>query len=173
MPIRPEQRHLYPPDWPELARELKAAAGWRCACEGECGRDHGGRCGEVHGQAATWRAQRQLVAGRVPRVVLTVAHLDHRPDNCDPRNLRVLCQDCHLRHDRPEHARRRRETWAERRRARELAERQARPQLELIASPASPPGDVAAAAELERQRAELYRRERLGQVRFAFAWRSP
>ena len=32
-------------------------------------------------------------------VVLTIAHLDHQPENCDPSNLRALCQRCHNRYD--------------------------------------------------------------------------
>lgn len=115
MPIRLEHRHLYPPDWPELARQLKAAAGWRCVCEGECGSDHGGRCAEVHGQPATWRRQREIAPGRAPRVVLTVAHLDRRPDHNDPTNLRAMCQRCHLAYDLEAHAAQRRATWAARR----------------------------------------------------------
>jgi len=35
--------------------------------------------------------------------VLTVAHLDHRPENCHDSNLLALCQRCHLRYDRFEH----------------------------------------------------------------------
>lgn len=41
------------------------------------------------------------------RVVLACAHLDHDPGNNRPRNLKALCQRCHLLHDRPEHQRRR------------------------------------------------------------------
>jgi len=37
------------------------------------------------------------------KVVLTVAHLDHNEANCDPANLRALCQRCHLRHDLQQH----------------------------------------------------------------------
>lgn len=36
-------------------------------------------------------------------IVLTVAHLDHDPQNCDPRNLKALCQACHLRYDQQHH----------------------------------------------------------------------
>jgi hypothetical protein len=38
------------------------------------------------------------------RVVLTVAHLDHNPENCERSNLRALCQRCHLRYDKAHHA---------------------------------------------------------------------
>lgn len=52
------------------------------------------------------------------RVVLTVAHLDHQPENCAPENLRAWCQLCHLAYDRPHHIARR----AANRRARQAAE---------------------------------------------------
>ena len=32
-------------------------------------------------------------------VVLTISHTDHFPMNCDPSNLRALCQKCHNAHD--------------------------------------------------------------------------
>lgn len=41
---------------------------------------------------------------RSVRIVLTIAHLDHMPENNDPENLRALCQLCHLRYDREHHA---------------------------------------------------------------------
>lgn len=34
-------------------------------------------------------------------VVLTVAHLDHTPENCDPANLKDSCQRCHNRYNQP------------------------------------------------------------------------
>jgi hypothetical protein len=37
-------------------------------------------------------------------VVLTVAHLDHTPEHCDPANLRGICQRCHLAYDVDHHA---------------------------------------------------------------------
>ena len=47
---------------------------------------------------------------RVTRVVLTVAHLDHQPENCDEGNLAALCQRCHLGYDMATHVRNARET---------------------------------------------------------------
>ncbi len=38
------------------------------------------------------------------KVVLTVGHLDHTPENCDPDNLRAWCQRCHLTYDAKHHA---------------------------------------------------------------------
>lgn len=101
MPIRPENRDRYPADWPEISRSIKEdRAGGRCECRGECGRpfahvDVDDRCRNRHGQPAY---------GTGSRVVLTTAHLDHTPENCDPANLRAMCQGCHLHYDRDHHA---------------------------------------------------------------------
>ena len=104
MPIRPENRDRYPADWPQVSRAVKDRAGWRCECLGECGRgSHAGRCPNVHGRAAY---------GTGSVVVLTTAHLDHTPENCDPANLRAMCQSCHLHYDRDHHAQTRAATRA-------------------------------------------------------------
>lgn len=47
---------------------------------------------------------------KVIRIVLTVGHLDHVPENCAPENLRAWCQRCHLHYDRHHHAATRAET---------------------------------------------------------------
>lgn len=96
MPIRPENRARYPADWPQITARVRARAKDRCECEGECGRGtHVGRCPNVHGQGAY---------GTGSRVVLTTAHLDHTPENCDEEtNLRSMCQGCHLHYDRQHH----------------------------------------------------------------------
>lgn len=100
-PIRPENRDRYPGDWPAVSLAIKDRAGWRCECTGECGRpyDHLGpdeRCVNRHGRPAH---------GTGSNVVLTTAHLDHAPENCDPANLKAMCQGCHLHYDREHHAR--------------------------------------------------------------------
>lgn len=97
MPIRPENRHRYPTDWKEISLRIRTirAAG-RCECHGECGRGtHEGRCPNLNGGRAY---------GTGSKVVLTTAHLDHTPENCDPANLRAFCQGCHLHYDRAHHA---------------------------------------------------------------------
>lgn len=45
------------------------------------------------------------------KVILTIAHI-HDPDpmNCDPDNLKALCQRCHNRHDMPMRVENRRKT---------------------------------------------------------------
>lgn len=98
MPIRPENRDRYPADWKAISDDIRfARADGRCECRGECGRNtHIGRCPNVHNGRAY---------GTGSRVILTVAHLDHTPENCDPSNLRAMCQGCHLHYDRDHHAR--------------------------------------------------------------------
>ena len=96
-PIRPENVERYPGNWRDLSFEIRfGRAGYRCECLGECGRGtHDGRCPNMHGDSAY---------GSGSLVVLTVAHLDHTPENCDPDNLRAMCQGCHLHYDRDHHA---------------------------------------------------------------------
>lgn len=96
-PIRPENRDRYPENWRELSAEVRFdRADRRCECNGECGRGtHEGRCPNIHGKPA-------YATGS--EVVLTVAHLDHQPENNDRANLKAMCQGCHLNYDRDHHA---------------------------------------------------------------------
>lgn len=102
MPIRPDQRQRYPADWRRMSHELRTAAGWRCQ----------GTPAFPHCRAEHLRPHPETGS----RVVLTVAHLDHQPENNAPENLRVLCQRCHLHHDRAHH----RQNAAETRRKKQL-----------------------------------------------------
>ena len=96
MPIRPENRGRYPDDWAMISYRVRHwRATLRCECVGECGRGHQGRCAALDGLP-------HPVTGS--KVVLTVAHLDHTPENCDLANLRAMCQACHLCYDRAHHA---------------------------------------------------------------------
>jgi hypothetical protein len=104
MPIRPENRSRYPKDWREISLRRKEAAGWRCECDGRCGRGtHEGRCPNMHGEPAY---------GTGSKVVLTLAHLNHVVEDMRPENLMVACQGCHLHYDRDHHAETRRRTRA-------------------------------------------------------------
>lgn len=97
MPIRASERARYPADWPVISLAIREdRAGWRCECAGECdGHVPGSRCTAAQHEP-------HPITGSV--VVLTVAHLDHTPENCGPANLRAMCQRCHLRYDRRHHA---------------------------------------------------------------------
>lgn len=91
MPIRPENLERYPAEWPTIALEVKEAAGWRCV-----GSPAFPDCRAAHGEP-------HPATGSV--VVLTVAHLDHQPENVDRANLRAWCQKCHNTYDAPMRAR--------------------------------------------------------------------
>ena len=95
-PIRAENRDRYPPDWPAISAWIRfCRALGRCECRGECGTGHTSRCEARHGRP-------HPVTGST--VVLTSAHRDHTPENCQPDNLFAACQRCHLAYDAPHHA---------------------------------------------------------------------
>lgn len=103
-PIRAENRKRYPPNWRALSDHIRhVRANGRCECAGECGLHRGRRCEEKHGQPAAWAKG---------KIILTVAHLDHVPENCLHANLKAMCQRCHLRYDREHHAETRKTTQA-------------------------------------------------------------
>jgi hypothetical protein len=125
MPIRADQRHLYPPDWPEISRRIRfERAKGRCET---CGAPHGqviyrnaGEPSYVCEDGSTYHAESgeflgmtrgsELLAGHFVRVVLTTAHLNHDPTDCSDGNLMALCQLHHLRHDAALHAENARQT---------------------------------------------------------------
>lgn len=84
-PISRENAARYPKNWREISRRIKVRANYYC--ESVPGQPP---CGAADGE-------RHPVTGAV--VVLTVAHLDHQPENCADENLRALCQRCHNRYD--------------------------------------------------------------------------
>jgi hypothetical protein len=55
------------------------------------------------GRSVRWPDLIEMAQIRRTRVVLAAAHLDHNPRNNRLRNLKSLCQRCHLLHDRPHH----------------------------------------------------------------------
>lgn len=139
MPIRESEKGRYPPDWPKISARVREEAGQRCEwCAVRNGaliyrgsdnqhdvslpayRYAGASAFEpsIHAQTGeaipgsgwdtfdTWRE-------KPVRVVLTVAHLDHQPENCARDNLKALCQRCHNAYDAPM----RRQGLAERRKS--------------------------------------------------------
>lgn len=69
--MRQIDRGEYPPNWKEIAKQVKDAAGWRCV-----------RCDHPHDVKAGY--------------CLMVHHLDANKSNCEWWNLTALCQRCHL-----------------------------------------------------------------------------
>lgn len=128
MPIRPDLRAAYPSNWRDLSQRVRfERAGGRCQA---CGRPHlvrikclpDGRWFDL--TSGTWRNSRDKPADwpdiveatklRMTLVVLAAAHLDHNPRNNRLRNLRALCQRCHLAHDVEHHRRQRWMTYRRR-----------------------------------------------------------
>lgn len=86
MPIKDKSR--YPKNWKEIREQILERAENKCEF-----------CGvENH----TYRLNPKT--GKESYIVLTIAHLDHTPENCNLENLRALCQKCHLTYDAKHHA---------------------------------------------------------------------
>lgn len=133
MPIAPENRFLYPIDWPEISLLIRFGRARGC-CE-RCGRPHGRtivhlgdgtwwdedreRWRDGHGrrirglpEPAALEARQPCLDGLGPvaglpvtRVVLASCHLGHDPSRNRPRDLAAFCQRCHMLHDAAEHRR--------------------------------------------------------------------
>jgi glyoxylase-like metal-dependent hydrolase (beta-lactamase superfamily II) len=114
MPIRASDRHRYPKDWKSIRRRILERAHGRCEA---CGVENGAvglrkRDGSFEPWAGMEAEAGALEGLRLTRIVLTVAHLDHTPENSAESNLRALCQRCHLLHDREQHTENARATRA-------------------------------------------------------------
>jgi hypothetical protein len=86
----------YLKDWDEISLSIRTAASWTCeACGRVCRRP-----GEPWPQFCERMGWNPLDPNRNRKhYVLTTAHLDQDPQNCDRKNLKALCSLCHLRYD--------------------------------------------------------------------------
>lgn len=80
MPIRPENKARYPKDWKAISRRIRFERAQN-RCEG-CGAEN---------------YKSHPVTGS--KVILTVAHLNHTPEDCRDENLKAFCQKCHNAYD--------------------------------------------------------------------------
>lgn len=113
MPIRPENKNRYPKNWKAIVAAIRERAGGRCENCGVANYERGGRTPD-----GAWHKALPMADGTVPdrkrwadcegghflvirEIVLTVAHLDHTPENCAADNLRAWCQRCHNLYDGP------------------------------------------------------------------------
>lgn len=126
MPIKPENKALYPKNWKQISERIRyERAGNKCE---DCGvlnhavgyRDKSGVFHYTAGNAWHDAAGMGLIpykeaaeaikefndcdglgpdGERAIMIILTVAHLDHDPANCSDENLKALCQRCHNRYD--------------------------------------------------------------------------
>lgn len=114
MPIRPENKGLYPANWKEVVAAIRERSLDRCEL---CGVMNGKRI-QRNTEGSLWRYEfapgicfhigtyarhyptSEVSEWRPPvKVILTVAHLDHDPRNNDPANLRHWCQYHHNNYD--------------------------------------------------------------------------
>lgn len=119
MPIKPENKQRYPKNWLQIRAAILERAG-NC-CE-KCKAPNRTRIARGDGKDANTYMledadvycaetgeylgrcrQSEYNVLRMTDVVLTIAHLDHTPENCAPENLLALCQRCHLRYDVEHH----------------------------------------------------------------------
>ena len=85
----PMDKKLYPIHWKTIANDVKRKAEWKCQmCGKQCRKP--GEPFDTH------------------RRTLTVAHLNHKPEDVRPENLMAMCAPCHLRYDAKHHAETRR-----------------------------------------------------------------
>ena len=132
MPIKPENRALYPKHWPAISLEAKKRAGWMCQHVGCTAHQYavgswmnyadGPQFLALQGELPkTYAEARQLAAEqhfarygdeltppgepKIIVIVLTVAHLNHDPTDCRPENLAAMCQRHHLAYDHDHHRR--------------------------------------------------------------------
>ena len=83
MPIKSENKDRYPKDWKQIRASILQRANNRCEF-----------CGvENHTYRFNPKTRKDAY------IVLTIAHLDHTPENCNPDNLKALCQKCHNTYD--------------------------------------------------------------------------
>ena len=122
MPIKPENLKRYPADWKAISHAAKVRAGWMCQHPGCCAPQYAvgswvdGVFLQVAQRGETYNQARQNAADahfalygdgpgerKIIVIVLTVAHLNHEPEDCRPENLAAMCQRHHLAYDHDHH----------------------------------------------------------------------
>lgn len=105
MPIK--DKSIYPKNWKEISKRIRFERA-KNRCE-ECGVPNGQL---IYRDESGWHLAPEghhsdsmaLDGVKFTKIVLTVAHLDHDTKNNDNKNLKALCQRCHLRLDAKQHA---------------------------------------------------------------------
>jgi len=117
MPIKPENKQLYPENWPEIRERIRQRAGDKCEvckvpnhsfiCRGKWnGKEvYQDDDGNIYLTADGTRIGENYVGdleGDVHflEVICTTAHKDHDPSNNEDDNLAFWCQLHHNRYDR-------------------------------------------------------------------------
>lgn len=92
MPIKPQNKARYPANWKHISEDIRFhRANNRCEV-----------CGVPNYVWVNSKTRELCLSGEdgAIRIILTVAHLDHQPENCDYSNLMAMCQKCHNNYDR-------------------------------------------------------------------------
>jgi len=120
MPIKPENKKLYPDNWKDISKYIRFERAEN-KCE-VCGVDN-----YKHIFRGIWKGDSiyldmdgyvynasnsslilhnseligvSLLSDKIIKIILTVAHLDHDPRNNDHSNLKAMCQKCHNNYDK-------------------------------------------------------------------------
>lgn len=111
MPILKENKKLYPKNWQQIRADILKRANNKCEfCGVENYRTgYRDKAGNFIISEGMQQEADSLDGERIFKIVLTIAHLDHNPQNNDPENLRALCQKCHLNYDIEHHKETRRQ----------------------------------------------------------------
>jgi 5-methylcytosine-specific restriction endonuclease McrA len=91
MPIKKENVKLYPLNWKKISSYIRLErANGKCEV-----------CGAVNYSHVNKYTREICLPDEYNSImiVLTTAHLDHNPTNCDYSNLKAMCQRCHNRYD--------------------------------------------------------------------------
>jgi len=90
MPIKPENKNRYPSNWKEISQGIRVRANNKCEF-----------CGVANYSFVNKKTRELCLQSEsdAVKIILTVAHLDHIPENCNETNLRALCQKCHNTYD--------------------------------------------------------------------------
>jgi ribosomal protein S14 len=92
MPIKKENKARYPKNWKEISEDIRFnRADNKCEV---CGIPN-----HVFVNSKTREICLSLDEPDAIKIVLTVGHLDHTPENNDYSNLKAMCQKCHNKYD--------------------------------------------------------------------------
>jgi 5-methylcytosine-specific restriction endonuclease McrA len=99
MPIKPENKKLYPKNWKAIRESILERADYRCEQCGVINYSYVIRYDGDKFYNVTLAEGLDEYDSRFIHIILIIVHLDHDPTNNDPSNLRALCQRCHNRYD--------------------------------------------------------------------------
>ena len=94
MPILKRNKKRYPKNWKEIRESILQRANNKCEFCGVKNYVYGFRQNGFFIEADPKVSDQKLI-----RIILTIAHLNHKPEDNRPENLKALCQRCHNRYD--------------------------------------------------------------------------